>query len=63
MLNSERENERKIATAFFLPGILVFLVLGSIFLGIASPTEAAEIGALGAIGLAALRKKPEHGKS
>ncbi|MBK7265475.1 MAG: TRAP transporter large permease subunit [Ignavibacteriales bacterium] len=47
---------KKIATAFFLPGILVFLVLGSIFLGIASPTEAAGIGALGAIGLAALRK-------
>jgi len=31
-----------------LPGLLVILVLGSIFLGIATPTEAAGVGAMGA---------------
>ena len=34
---------------FILPFVLIFSVLGSIFFGIASPTEAAGIGALGAI--------------
>tara|TARA_B100002052_G_scaffold268736_1_gene267582 strand:- start:17 stop:1342 length:1326 start_codon:yes stop_codon:yes gene_type:complete len=38
-----------ILNAFLLPFILIFAVLGSIFLGIASPTEAAGIGASGAI--------------
>ena len=38
-----------IFNAFLLPFILIFAVLGSIFLGIASPTEAAGIGAAGAI--------------
>jgi len=40
-----------IINAFFLPFILIFAVLGSIFMGIASPTEAAGIGALGALAL------------
>ena len=31
-----------------LPALLIFLVLGSIFLGIATPTEAAGVGAMGA---------------
>jgi tripartite ATP-independent transporter DctM subunit len=39
---------RRIVTAFVLPGLLVLAVLGSIFFGIASPTEAAAVGALGA---------------
>ena len=39
------------------PLILVVCVLGSIFFGIASPTESAAIGALGAIVLSALHKK------
>jgi tripartite ATP-independent transporter DctM subunit len=38
-----------IIKAFFLPFLLILAVLGSIFLGIASPTEAAGVGALGAI--------------
>uniref|UniRef100_UPI00404A903A TRAP transporter large permease n=1 Tax=Fulvivirga sp. TaxID=1931237 RepID=UPI00404A903A len=38
-----------IVKAFFLPFLLILAVLGSIFLGIASPTEAAGVGALGAI--------------
>ena len=36
--------------------ILIFLVLGSIVLGIASPTEAAGVGALGALIIAAVRR-------
>jgi len=39
------------------PIALVFLVLGSIFLGVASITEAAGVGAFGAIVAAALRRK------
>lgn len=40
-----------------LPGLLVILVLGSIFLGIASPTESAAVGALGAIGVVAINRR------
>ncbi|MFT5165682.1 MAG: tripartite ATP-independent transporter DctM subunit [Saprospiraceae bacterium] len=39
----------KIFIAFLLPLLLIVAVLGSIFTGIATPTEAAGIGALGAI--------------
>jgi tripartite ATP-independent transporter DctM subunit len=48
---------KKIINAFLLPFSLVLAVLGSIFAGIASPTEAAAVGALGATVLALLRKK------
>jgi tripartite ATP-independent transporter DctM subunit len=41
----------------FLPAMLVVLVLGSIFMGIATPTEAAGVGALGSIVICAV-----HGK-
>lgn len=41
----------------FLPAMLVVLVLGSIFMGIATPTEAAGVGALGAMVICAA-----HGK-
>ena len=40
-----------------LPFILIFLVLGSIFSGIATPTEAAAIGAFGALVIALLNGK------
>ena len=43
--------------AVILPLILIFLVLGTIYLGICTPTEAAAIGALGAFVCAAIRKK------
>jgi tripartite ATP-independent transporter DctM subunit len=43
---------RLIAKSFFPPAFLVTLVLGSIFGGWATPTEAAGVGALGAILLA-----------
>ena len=39
------------------PLLLVFAVLGSIFFGVASPTESAAVGALGALLLAAAHKK------
>ncbi len=39
------------------PLILILAVLGSIFFGIASPTESAAVGAIGALMLAALHKK------
>lgn len=38
----------KVIKAFVLPLLLIVAVLGSIFAGIASPTEAAAVGALGA---------------
>lgn len=39
------------------PLLLIFLVLGSIFYGIATPTEASGLGAFGAMALALVRKK------
>lgn len=39
------------------PLILIFLVLGTIFLGIATPTEGGAMGALGALILAMLKKR------
>lgn len=39
-----------------LPVILIFIVLGAIFFGVATPTEAAAIGALGALISAAVSK-------
>lgn len=38
----------RVIKAFFMPFLLIFAVLGSIFWGVASPTEAAAVGALGA---------------
>ena len=51
----KKTSMKKIINAFFLPFILIFAVLGSIFLGIASPTEAAGIGAAGALFLSFLQ--------
>jgi tripartite ATP-independent transporter DctM subunit len=56
----EQENDKsfiKLILTLLPPLILVTCVLGSIFFGIASPTESAAIGALGAIILALLHKK------
>lgn len=39
------------------PLLLIFAVLGSIFFGLATPTEAGAVGAVGACGLAALNRK------
>jgi len=43
--------------ALILPGILIVSVLGCIFLGVTSPTEAAAVGALGALICTAFRGK------
>ncbi|MCE2789691.1 MAG: TRAP transporter large permease subunit [Saprospiraceae bacterium] len=48
---------QKLITSFLYPMVLIVAVLGVIFTGIASPTEAAAVGAIGAIVLAALQKK------
>lgn len=48
---------KRIVVAFMLPFMLILLVLGSIFAGVASPTEAAAVGAIGAIILTAIQKK------
>jgi tripartite ATP-independent transporter DctM subunit len=37
--------------------VLIFLVLGTIFMGLATPTEAGAMGAVGAIGLAAVNRR------
>ena len=51
------EEKFKMTKSLILPTILVVLVLGSIFLGIASPTEASAMGAFGALLCAAVRGK------
>ena len=47
----------KALKSLIAPGFLIFAVLGCIFLGITSPTEAAAVGAAGAMVCAALRKR------
>lgn len=44
-------------TALIPAGLLVFAVLGSIFMGIAAPTEAAAVGATGAVALSIAYKQ------
>jgi tripartite ATP-independent transporter DctM subunit len=44
-------------TAILPPFILIILVLGSIFVGIATPTESAAVGCVGAVILAAMYRK------
>lgn len=48
--------QKRVIKAFVLPLGLIVLVLGSIFAGIASPTEAAAVGALGAMFLTWINK-------
>lgn len=45
------------------PLLLIFLVLGTIFIGVATPTEGGAMGALGALGLAALKRRLDRRKS
>ena len=58
-IDAAKSNEfgKKVISAFVLPFMLILAVLGSIFLGIASPTEAAAVGAFGATLLTLLQKK------
>jgi tripartite ATP-independent transporter DctM subunit len=53
----KRENIKKALLSIIPPLTLIILVLGSIFAGIATPTESASIGALGSILLAALYRR------
>ena len=47
----------QLVKSFLFPFLLILAVLGSIFAGIASPTEAAGVGAFGALVLTILHKK------
>ena len=51
-----------LATSFFPLALLILSVLGAIFFGIATPTEAAAVGALGSILLAAAYRSLSFGK-
>jgi tripartite ATP-independent transporter DctM subunit len=48
---------RKLLVGLAAPLILVVVVLGSLFAGIATPTEAGALGAVGAVVLAAVRRR------
>ena len=61
-LNYEKSEEKLVSLLDILkilipPFLLIFFVLGSIILGVASPTEAAGIGAMGSILIALLNRK------
>lgn len=47
----------RVFTTLLPPLVLIFLVLGTIFLGIATPTEGGAMGATGALLLAAVRRR------
>jgi len=47
----------KVVKSLLPPAFLIFLVLGSIFFGWATPTEAAGVGAFGAVLLAAMNRR------
>jgi tripartite ATP-independent transporter DctM subunit len=48
---------KRVVKAVVPPLLLIFAVLGSIFFGLATPTEAGAVGAVGACGLAAMNGK------
>jgi len=48
---------KRVLLVLLPPLVLILLVLGSIFSGVATPTEAGALGALGAMGLAAANKR------
>ncbi|MEJ5359194.1 MAG: TRAP transporter large permease subunit [Desulfobacterales bacterium] len=52
-----RELSRRVLRALIPPVVLILAVLGSMFAGIASPTEAAAVGAVGAIALTAFNRR------
>ncbi len=59
---SKYEFYKHLAAALFAPLALIVAVLGSILGGLASPTEAASVGAVGAIMLAGHKVAPGRGK-
>jgi len=54
---SRAGNLKRALFAIFPPLTLIILVLGSIFAGIATPTESASVGSVGAVALAAMYRK------
>jgi tripartite ATP-independent transporter DctM subunit len=54
---SRSGNIKRAILAIVPPLTLIILVLGSIFAGIATPTESASVGSVGAVGLAAMYRK------
>ena len=48
---------RRVLVAMVPPVVLIFLVLGTIFIGLATPTEGGAMGAAGALILAAIRRR------
>ncbi len=58
---SDRGLARRLLVSLLPPLVLIVMVLGSIFFGIASPTESGAFGAIGALILAALHRRPALG--
>ncbi len=56
-LLSKRELLKRVLLVMLPPLVLILVVLGSIFAGIATPTEAGALGAVGAMILAAINKR------
>ena len=56
-LNLLSELARRVTFVLIPPLLLIFLVLGTIFLGVATPTEASAMGAAGAMIMAMARKR------
>jgi len=48
---------RRVVTSLLPPLMLIFLVLGTIFMGVATPTEGGAMGATGALALALVRRR------
>ena len=59
-LNLLSQLARRVAFVMIPPLILIFLVLGTIFLGLATPTEGGAMGAVGALALALARRRVNH---
>ena len=59
---TSREIVKQVCRAMVAPLVLIVAVLGSILAGIATPTEAASVGAIGATLLGGLRLGPDNGR-
>ena len=57
-----RQFLKRLGATLFAPLILIVAVLGSILAGLASPTEAAAVGAVGAIMLAGYKADPQRAR-
>ena len=53
----ERRLARQVVTVLLPPAFLILAVLGSILAGVATPTESAAVGAVGAMAIAAQRRR------